>query len=427
MKSSELFKLANRFLPAGVNSPVRAFKGVGGTPVFARQGKGPLIWDEDGKGYIDYCGSWGALFFGHAPAGLVQILRREIANGTSFGMSTAKEVVVAQAIHYFFPSIEKLRLVSSGTEAVMSAVRLARGFTGRDKILKIEGGYHGHGDSLLVKAGSGGATFAVPDSAGIPEDLAKHTLTIPFNDFEALETVFKKQGREIAAFILEPIPANMGVVFPREGYLEKERELSSRYGALLVLDEVITGFRVSTGGAQAYYKIRPDLTCLGKILGGGLPLAAFGGRSEIMDFLAPEGPVYQAGTLSGNPVATTAALWILREFAKPGFEKIQAALDDRAFYFYHEISADVQKRALPIQLNGVATMFTLFFSPQPVIDYTSAKKCDTKRFARFFHACLKGGIYLAPSQFEANFISTAHSEKYLEKTLAVFKKAFKKI
>ena len=247
--SKSLFKLANQFLPGGVNSPVRAFKGVGGTPVFPRKGKGPLIWDEEGKAYIDYCGSWGALLFGHAPAGLLKVLRSEIAKGTSFGMPTAKEVVLARAINAFFPSMEKLRLVSSGTEAVMSAIRLARGFTGRDKILKIEGGYHGHADSLLVKAGSGGATFGIPDSAGIPKDLARHTLTVPFNDLEALEAVFQARGSEIAAFILEPIPANMGVIFPREGYLEKVRELTRRHGGLLILDEVITGFRISRGGA----------------------------------------------------------------------------------------------------------------------------------------------------------------------------------
>ncbi len=423
--SKALFKLANQFLPAGVNSPVRAFKGVGGTPVFARQGKGPLIWDEEEKSYIDYCGSWGALLFGHAPAGLLQVLRVEIAKGTSFGMPTAKEVVLARALNAFFPSMEKLRLVSSGTEAVMSALRVARAYTGREKVIKFAGCYHGHVDSLLVAAGSGATTLGIPDSAGIPEDLAQHTLTIPFNDFEALETVFRVQGSEIAAFILEPVPANMGVVFPREGYLEKARELTTRHGSLLILDEVITGFRISSGGAQDYYGIRPDLTCLGKILGGGLPLAAFGGKREVMDFLAPDGPVYQAGTLSGNPIATTAALWVLSEFAKPGFERMQRALDERAFHLYHDLSAEIRKRSLPVQLNAVASMFTLFFTPDPVTDYVSAKKSDTKRYAQFFHACLKRGIYLAPSQFEANFISTAHSAKHLEKTLSVFKKVLK--
>ena len=424
--SKSLFKLANQFLPGGVNSPVRAFKGVGGTPVFPRKGKGPLIWDEEGKAYIDYCGSWGALLFGHAPAGLLKVLRSEIAKGTSFGMPTAKEVVLARAINAFFPSMEKLRLVSSGTEAVMSAIRLARGFTGRDKILKIEGGYHGHADSLLVKAGSGGATFGIPDSAGIPKDLARHTLTVPFNDLEALEAVFQARGSEIAAFILEPIPANMGVIFPREGYLEKVRELTRRHGGLLILDEVITGFRISRGGAQDYYGIKPDLTCLGKILGGGLPLAAFGGRRDIMDRLAPDGPVYQAGTLSGNPVAVTAALWTLNEFSKPGFENTQGAADERAFHFYHDLASEIRKKSLRVQLNAVASMFTLFFTPEPVTDYASAKKSDTKRYARFFHACLKQGVYLAPSQFEANFISITHSAKHLGKTLKIFKKALKK-
>ena len=415
-----LYSLAQKFVPSGVNSPVRAFRAVGGHPVFVRRGKGPFIWDEDGKRYLDFCSSWGPLLFGHAPSALIQILRKEIAKGTSFGAATAKEVELAQKIHSFFPSIEKVRLVSSGTEAVMSAIRLARGFTGRKKILKIDGGYHGHVDSLLVKAGSGAATFGIPDSAGVPEELARLTISIPFNDFPALEKIFKKEGKQIAAFILEPVPANMGVVLPKKGYLELARQLTKRFGVLLIFDEVITGFRIAPGGAQEYFGVKPDLTCLGKILGGGLPLAAFGGRREIMDHLAPGGPVYQAGTLSGNPVAVTAALWMLGKFRPTSSIH---SLNERAQRFYDRLRQEIIIRSLPVQLNSIASMFTLFFTGSPVTDYASAKRSDTRRFARFFHFCLNHGLYLAPSQFEANFISTAHTDSHLEKALNVFKKA----
>ncbi len=438
--SKNLFTLAKKFIPSGVNSPVRAFRAVGGNPLFIRRGKGAFIWDEEGRCYLDFCASWGPLIFGHAPEGLVNILRRELANGTSFGASTRKEVELAQKIYSFFPSMEKVRLVSSGTEAVMSAVRLARGFTGRKKILKIDGGYHGHVDSLLVKAGSGGATFGIPDSAGIPEELARLTLSIPFNDFRALERVFKKEGRQIAAFILEPIPANMGVILPQKDYLELARQMTKRYGALLIFDEVITGFRVSKGGAQEYFKVKPDLTCLGKILGGGLPIAAFGGRREIMDQLAPAGPVYQAGTLSGNPLAVTAALWMLDRLQASG-SRLQApdhkmhtsssgpcsvlgTLNSRSEIFFNKLRHFICENEMPVQLNSVASMFTLFFTPDSVTDYVAAKKSNTKRFAKFFHNCLEYGIYLAPSQFEANFISTVHNDSHLERALSVLKKGF---
>ena len=450
VNSSQLFKLAQKYIPSGVNSPVRAFRAVGGQPVFIRRGKGPFIWDEEGNRYLDFCASWGSLILGHAPRGLIQTLRREIANGTSFGAASRKEIELARSIHSFFPSMEKIRLVSSGTEAVMSAIRLARGFTGRKKILKIDGGYHGHVDSLLVKAGSGGATFGLPDSAGVPAELARLTLSIPFNDFKALERIFKKEGSQIAAFILEPVPANMGVVLPQKGYLELARQLTKRYESLLVLDEVITGFRVARGGAQEYYKIRPDLTCLGKILGGGLPIAAFGGRREIMDQLAPSGPVYQAGTLSGNPVAVTAALWMLehldvgaplvgarnsinnrREILEragtrpaPTVKKSNPVLllNNRVEKFYDGLRNFIRENNLSVQLNSIASMFTLFFAPEPVTDYVTAKKSDTKRFARFFHFCLKHGLYLAPSQFEANFISTVHQDIDLAKARSIFQK-----
>lgn len=415
-KAGKLFKQACQFIPSGVNSPVRAFKGVGGTPVFIRKGKGPFIWDESGKKYLDFCASWGALLFGHAPSGLIQTLRREISNGTSFGTATRKETDLAREIHSFFPSTEKIRLVSSGTEAVMSAVRLVRGFTGRKKILKVDGGYHGHADSLLIKAGSGGATFGIPDSAGVPEELARLTLSIPFNDLGALESIFKKEGKNLAAFILEPIPANMGVVLPRQGYLRAVRDITKKYGVLLIFDELITGFRISRGGAQRSFDIQPDLTCLGKILGGGLPVAAFGGRKEIMDRLAPAGPVYQAGTLSGNPVAVTAALWVLKAIKTQDFD----LLNKRAVEFTAGLREWIREKDLPLCVNAIGSMFTLFFTRGPVTDYASAKKSGTKRYARFFHAALKAGVYLAPSQFEANFISTAHTPAQLKNTLKTF-------
>jgi glutamate-1-semialdehyde 2,1-aminomutase len=416
-----LYKTAQKYIPSGVNSPVRAFRAVGGDPVFVARGKGPYFWDEGGKRYLDFCCSWGPLLFGHAPAGLIGVLRQAVPKGTSFGAATSGEIKLARAIQGFFPSMEKIRLVSSGTEAVMSAVRLARGFTGRKKILKLDGGYHGHADSLLVKAGSGVATFGIPDSAGVPEELARLTLSIPFNDLPALETVLKKEGLQIAAFILEPVPANMGVVLPEPGYLQQVRKLTRKYGILLIFDEVITGFRVSPGGAQEYYGIRPDLTCFGKILGGGLPLAAFGGRTDIMDYLAPGGPVYQAGTLSGNPVAVAAALWMLGEIRKksPAGKKKSAgikSLDAVASDFYCRLDEAIRKNRWPVQLNRIGSMFTFFFSTHPVTDYASAKRSDTQRYARFFHACLKAGIYLAPAQFEANFISFAHSGTLLRRT-----------
>ncbi len=417
--SARLFQRARRVIPSGVNSPVRAFRAVGGHPVFIERGKGPYLFDAAGKRYIDFCASWGPLIFGHAPSGLIRTLNREIKKGTSFGAATKKEVELAEGIRAFFPSMEKTRLVSSGTEAVMTALRLARGFTGRSKILKIDGGYHGHTDSLLVKAGSGLATFGKPDSAGVPPEWTRLTLSIPFNDGTALERAFKKHGRRIAAFIVEPIPANMGVVLPKPGYLEAARKLTRRYGALLIFDEVITGFRVSEGGAQKIFRVRPDLTCLGKILGGGLPLAAFGGRRTIMDRLAPEGPVYQAGTLSGNPVAVTAALWVLKQLERP----VLSRLHEKADWFFGRLQQIINRSRVPVQLNAKASLFTLFFSHHPVTDYASAKRSDTRRYAAFFRRCLAAGLYLAPSQFEANFISTAHSRHDLERALGIIKRA----
>lgn len=424
MRSPFLFKEAQKHIPSGVNSPVRAFRAVGGTPPFIERGRGPYLYDCEGRRYLDFCLSWGPLIFGHAPQGLVRALRKKVASGTSFGAPTQNEVELAKLIKKAFPAIEKVRLVSSGTEAVMSAIRLARGITGRKKILKIEGGYHGHVDSLLVKAGSGAATFGRPDSLGIPEALAHLTLSIPFNDFEALRRVFRREGEDLAAFIIEPVPANMGVILPRPGYLEEVRTLTRKSGTVLIFDEVITGFRLAFGGAQERFEIEADLTCLGKVLGGGLPLAAFGGKEEYLDELAPEGGVYQAGTLSGNPLATEAALWMLRRLAG---RSVYAELDRKSEDFCEEIEHRIQHYHWPLQLSAMGSMFTLFFTADPVTNFQSAKRSDTKRFARFFHGVLAEGIYTAPSQFEANFIALAHPERDLDRAARIFERVLQKI
>ncbi len=407
-----------------MNSPVRAFRAVGGTPVFFEKGKGAFVFDADGRRYLDFCLSWGPLIFGHAPAGLIRTLQKEIRKGTSFGAPTAKEVEAARLIKKAFPSVEKVRLVSSGTEAVMSAIRLARGVSRRKKILKIEGGYHGHADSLLVKAGSGGATFGLPDSKGIPEELAKLTITVPFNDTGALKEIFRRVGKDLAAFILEPVPANMGVVLPRPGYLELARRLTKKSGTVLIFDEVITGFRLASGGAQEKFGIEADLTCLGKVLGGGLPLAAFGGKKKFMDELAPAGGVYQAGTLSGNPLAASAAIWTLKNLSLKSF---YVSLEKKSGEFFRRLRQMASRNRWPLQLNAAGSMFTLFFTPDPVTDYRSAKRSDTARFARFFHGVLREGIYLAPSQFEANFVSAAHGEKDLDRAARIFGRVLKRV
>lgn len=429
LTNRRLYERALKVIPSGVNSPVRAFKAVGGTPLFIRRAKGPWLWDAAGKKYLDFCASWGPMILGHAPDGLSKAVSRALRDGTSFGAPTEKEVELAERIRLFFPSMEKVRLTSSGTEAVMSAVRLARGFTGRKKILKIDGGYHGHVDSLLVKAGSGGATYGIPDSAGIPEELSRLTLTIPFNEEKVLEKIFRKEGGSIAAFVLEPVPANMGVVPPREGYLAKARALTQKYGSLLIFDEVITGFRLGPSGAQGLYRVQPDLTCLGKVVGGGFPLAAFGGRADVMDFLAPQGPVYQAGTLSGNPVAVTAALWVLGQFlGKSGRPDplFWERLNERAAVFSAYLRSEIRRRDLPVTLNVLGSMFTPFFTPGPVQNYGDAKRSDTRRYAKFFHACLACGIYLAPAQFEADFISSGHSQALLESAVRFLTQALLK-
>ncbi len=400
-RSEALFKRAQAVIPGGVNSPVRAFRGVGGAPLFIESGKGSRIFDADGNSYIDYVGSWGPLLLGHRPPEVIDALRQILETGTSFGAPTEREVELAELISKIVPSMEMVRLVNSGTEATMSALRLARGFTGRDITVKFEGCYHGHVDSLLVKAGSGMATLGIADTAGVPQAFAETTMAVPFNSIPAVEAAFAARGSEIAAVIVEPVAGNMGCVPPQPGFLETLRRLTERHGALLIFDEVMTGFRVALGGAQQLYGIKPDLTTLGKIIGGGLPIGAYGGRADIMRKIAPLGPVYQAGTLSGNPLAVAAGLAMLRHLS--AHPEIYAALEARA--------ARLSSWTPPgVTINRVGSMFTFFFTDHPVTDWESAKKSDTARFAKFFHFLLERGVYVAPSQFEAGFISTAHTE-----------------
>jgi len=412
MPSSEsLFKTAQRVIPGGVNSPVRAFKGVGGSPFFVARAEGARLVDEDGRVYIDFLGSWGPLILGHAAPAVVEVLAETARRGTSYGAPTAQEVEMAERISRAVPTMEMVRLVSSGTEAAMSAIRLARGATGRDRIVKFDGCYHGHADSLLVKAGSGGATFGVPDSAGVPAALAALTLALPFNDLAAVSRALESRRGEVAAVLVEPVAGNMGVVPPAPGFLAGLRELCTRHGALLIFDEVITGFRVAFGGAQALYSVRPDLTCLGKIIGGGLPVGAYGGPRDLMSKVAPLGVVYQAGTLSGNPLAVAAGLATLRALEDPA---AYDRLDRLGALFQRGITEAAAAAGIPVTVNRVGSMLTAFFSDGPVTDYASARRADTARYARFFHGMLERGVYLAPSQFEAAFVSLAHSEQDLE-------------
>jgi glutamate-1-semialdehyde 2,1-aminomutase len=414
-KSEELFQRAQRVIPGGVNSPVRAFRSVGGSPPFIARGEGSHIFDADGNEYIDYVGSWGPLLLGHRHPEILAALEGALAIGTSFGAPTAQEVELAEAISEAVPSIEMVRLVNSGTEATMSAIRVARGFTGRDLVVKFEGCYHGHVDSLLVKAGSGVATLGIPDTQGVPKAFADTTIALPFNDADAVARTFRLRGNEIAAVIVEPVVGNMGCVPPAPGYLEALREITARHGALLIFDEVMTGFRVAFGGAQERYSIRPDLTTLGKVIGGGLPVGAYGGRRDIMSKVAPAGPIYQAGTLSGNPLAVAAGLAMLRHL------KAHPEIYDRL-----ERNAAELCTAVPagVTVNRVGSMFTFFFTAGPVTDYESAKGSDTARFGRFFRAMLERGIYLAPSQFEAAFLSAAHTAEDIRKTVAAAREAF---
>jgi glutamate-1-semialdehyde 2,1-aminomutase len=407
-QSEAWFERAQARIPGGVNSPVRAFRGVGGVPRFIARGEGSRIFDADGNSYVDYVCSWGPLLLGHRPAPVMEALREALETGTSFGAPTGGEVELAELIAKAVPSMEMVRLVNSGTEATMSALRLARGFTGRDLTIKFEGCYHGHVDSLLVKGGSGMATLGISDSAGVPKAFAETTIALPFNSIAAVEKAFAERGGKIAAVIVEPIVGNMGCVPPVAGFLEALRELTARHGAVLIFDEVMTGFRVALGSAQALYGIQPDLTTLGKIIGGGLPMAAYGGRADIMRKIAPLGPVYQAGTLSGNPLAVAAGIASLHYLmAHP---EIYDTLEAR--------SAQLTAWTPPgVTINRVGSMFTFFFAAGPVTDWDSAKRCDTARFAKFFHFMLERGVYLAPSQFEAGFVSAAHSEQDIRATV----------
>jgi glutamate-1-semialdehyde 2,1-aminomutase len=416
MTSSSLFSEAKRLIPGGVNSPVRAFRNVGGEPFFAQRAKGSHLWDVDGREYIDYVGTWGPAILGHAPEVVVEAVKEAASAGLSFGIPNPFEVEMAQLICSWVPSIEKVRMVNSGTEATMSCIRLARGFTGRKLIVKFDGCYHGHVDSLLVKAGSGALTHGNPDSAGVPPEFAALTIAIPYNDAEELAAVFSKWGNRIAGVIVESVPANAGLYFPKPGFYERLRQLCDQHRALLIFDEVMTGFRVAKGGYQALCGIRPDLTALGKVIGGGLPVGAFGGRGDIMQKLSPEGPVYQAGTLSGNPLAMAAGLAQLRELERiDGWSKLEK--------IGQQMEAGVRdilkRRGKNYQFHRLGSMFCLFFTEQPVWNLADAMTSDLKAFARYFHFCLENGIYFAPSQFEAGFLCTAHTSDDLERTVSV--------
>ena len=418
--SAVLFARAQRRIPGGVNSPVRAFRGLGRDPFFVERAAGANIWDVDGQEYIDYVGTWGPAILGHAPGVVIDAVRAAAGRGVSFGIPNPLEVEMAELICGWVPSIEKVRMVNSGTEATMSCVRLARGFTKRDKIIKFEGCYHGHVDSLLVHAGSGALTHGQPDSAGVPAEFADLTIALPFNDIEAVRAALRENPQKIAAIILEPIPANAGLFFPQAGFLEALREECTRQGALLIFDEVMTGFRVARGGAQEIYGVRPDLTALGKVIGGGLPVGAFGGRAEIMDQLSPLGPVYQAGTLSGNPLAMAAGLAQLRELERiDGWKQ----LEELGRQFEEATRDSLGKTEVPAVFHRIGSMFCLFFTPEPVTDLSSAKRSDLAKFARFFNSCLDAGVYFAPSQFESGFISTAHRPAQIDETARVVHEA----
>lgn len=424
-RSQELFAAARQHIPGGVNSPVRAFKGVGGDPVFIDRASGAYTWDADGQRYIDYVGSWGPMVLGHAHPEVLEAIGTTMAKGLSFGAPTELETRMADKVCQLLPSMDMVRMVSSGTEATMSAIRLARGFTGRDKILKFEGCYHGHSDSLLVKAGSGALTLGEPSSPGVPKALAEHTLTLDYNNSAQVRETFATLGEQIACVIVEPVAGNMNCIPPLPGFLETLREECDRHGSLLIFDEVMTGFRVALGGAQAHYGIRPDLTTLGKVIGGGMPVGAFGGRAEVMERIAPLGPVYQAGTLSGNPLAMSAGLKTLELISAPGFFE---SLTQKVETLVQGILAEARKAGIPMTANSVGGMFGLFFTQaEQVSDFAGATACDQARFRRFFHAMLKGGVYLAPSAFEAGFVSAAHSADDLEASIAAAGEALRGI
>jgi len=421
-QSRKLQQRAERLIPGGVNSPVRAFRAVGGDPPFIVRGRGSHLWDADGNEYVDYIGSWGPQILGHAFPQVVEDVVAAARNGTSFGASTPSEADLAEIVTEAYPSIQKMRFVSSGTEATMSAIRLARAYTGRKYIVKFEGCYHGHADALLVKAGSGVATLGIPGSAGLPEEFTQFTLALRFNDLEALSQAFAKFAERIACVIVEPVVGNMGCVPPARGYLEELRKITTKHGTLLILDEVMTGFRLAFGGAQELFGIQPDLTTLGKIIGGGLPVGAYGGRGDIMEMVAPLGPMYQAGTLSGNPLAMAAGLATLRYLRS--HQEIYRQLDEMSSTVVAGVSAAAQDAGVAMTCNRVGSMFTWFFSSGPVTDWNSASESDTEAFGRFFRAMLDEGIYLPPSQFEAAFLSAAHTQKDIDQTIAAAKQAF---
>ncbi len=420
--STALFDRAQRVIPGGVNSPVRAFKGVGGTPVFIQKAQGAYIFDTDGKQYIDYVGSWGPMILGHNHPAILNAVLKTAENGLSFGAPTPLEIDLAELVCQLIPSIEMVRMVSSGTEATMSAIRLARGYTKRDKIIKFEGCYHGHADSLLVKAGSGALTLGQPNSPGVPADFAKHTLTCTYNDLDSVQQAFAQYPDQIACIIVEPVAGNMNCIPPKAGFLQGLRALCDQYGAVFIIDEVMTGFRVALGGAQAYYGVTPDLTCLGKIIGGGMPVGAFGGKKEIMQHIAPTGPVYQAGTLSGNPIAMAAGLACLTELKKDGNQQRLNQLTEK---LSQGLKALADKHGIPFSVNYVGAMFGLFFTNKTeVSSYQDVMACDTEKFKLFFHKMLEQGVYLAPSAFEAGFMSLAHSHEDIDRTLAAADKVF---
>jgi len=419
--SEQLFQEAQRYIPGGVNSPVRAFKAVGASPIFIDRAIGSKVYDLDNNEYIDYVCSWGPLILGHAHPEIVSAIQAASEKGLSFGASTKGEVEMAKQLCRMVPSMDQVRLVNSGTEATMSAIRLARGYKGRDKIIKFEGCYHGHVDSLLVKAGSGATTLGIPTSGGIPKGLAQHTIALPFNDINQVRRVLQDYRKEIACIIVEPIPANMGVILPQKNFLENLRDLTERHDIVFIFDEVITGFRIAQGGAQGLYNIKPDLTCLGKIIGGGLPVGAFGGKKEIMQYLSPLGPVYQAGTLSGNPLAVSAGLKTLQILSN---QNIYKELKPKADRLTEGLLAAAKSAGIRVTINRIESMFTLFFTGKNVVDYTSALNSDQELFARYFQGMLEEGIYLPPSQFEANFVSTAHTDEDIERTIVAAQKVF---
>lgn len=424
-KSTSLFDKAKKFIPGGVNSPVRAFRAVGGNPIFIKKAKGVYLYDEDGNEYIDLINSWGPMILGHAHPVIEEAIKEALADSPSFGAPTNREVEMAALICSIMPSIEKVRMVNSGTEATMSAIRVARGFTGKDKFIKIEGCYHGHGDSFLISAGSGALTFGMPDSPGVTKGTAKDTLIAPFNNLNAIEEIIVKNENEIAAVILEPVVGNMGCVLPQTGYLEGLRKLCDKHHIILIFDEVMTGFRLSLGGAQELYGVKPDMTTLGKIIGGGLPVGAYGGKKEIMDAVSPVGPVYQAGTLSGNPLAMAAGLAMLNHLKSNPL--VYRQINESTARLTHGIKKQVEDAGLNYTLNHIGSMFTLFFTSEPVLNFQTAKTCDTNRFAQYFQAMLHEGIYMAPSQFEAMFISASVNDEIIDRILQASKKALKNV